>query len=91
MKPHPGNCRPTTELSRRKSSRIGQFARGLHAAAACALLLAGAAAVHAQQPAGAAASGAPGPETEIVVEGRHEGPRMWKVRKGDLRVQLGRP
>jgi len=47
------------------------------------LLLAGAAALHAQQPAGAAASGAPGPEAEIVVEGRHEGPRMWTVRKAD--------
>src|ERR1700731_5441567 len=68
MKPHPGNCPPTTKL---------------RAAAGCVLLLAGAAAVHAQQPAGAAASGAPGPETEIGVEGRHEGPRMWKVRKGD--------
>jgi len=82
MKPHPGNC-PTTELSRRKSGPIGQFARGLRAAAGCALLLAGAAAAHAQQPAGAAVSGVPGPETEIVVEGRHEGPRMWKVRKDD--------
>src|SRR3982075_2898538 len=52
----------------------------LRAAAGCVLLLAGASAVRAQQPAGAAASG---PETEIVVEGRHEGPRMWRVRKGD--------
>src|SRR5260221_4100145 len=82
MKPPPGNC-PTTDLSRRKSGPIGQFARGLRAAAGCALLLAGAAAAHAQQPAGAAVSGVPGPETEIVVEGRHEGPRMWDERKDD--------
>src|SRR3984893_10968300 len=56
---------------------------GLRAAAGCALLLAGAAAVHAQSPAGAAASGASGAATGIVGEGRHEGPRMWTVRKGD--------
>ena len=61
------------------SDRTTRYHR-LRAAAGCALLLAGATAVRAQQPAGAAASG---PETEIVVEGRHEGPRMWTVRKGD--------
>src|SRR5213592_4908129 len=36
-----------------------------------------------QQPAPTADAGTPGPETEIVVEGRHEGPRMWRVRNGD--------
>src|SRR3979490_1135870 len=56
---------------------------GLRAAAGCVALLAGAAAVPPQQPAGAAAPDASGPETEIVIEGRHEGPRMWTVRKGD--------
>ena len=35
----------------------------------------------AQQPAGTAAVTAP--IEEVVVEGRHEGPRMWVVRKGD--------
>ncbi|HEY0767187.1 MAG TPA: TraB/GumN family protein, partial [Steroidobacteraceae bacterium] len=62
-----------TTLQRRRLTVVG----------GCALLLA-AAAARAQQPAGAAAASlAQGPETEIVIEGRHEGPRMWKVRKGD--------
>jgi uncharacterized protein YbaP (TraB family) len=53
------------------------------ARALCALLLA-AAAAPAQQPAGAdrAAEGSAA-IPEIVVEGRHEGPRMWTVRKAD--------
>ena len=58
-----------------------ELGHALRAAAGCVLLLAGAATVRAQQPVAAAA--APGAETEIVVEGRHEGPRMWRVRKGD--------
>jgi len=61
----------------------GEFGRGLRAAAGCALLLVGAAAARAQEPRATADAGAPAPETEIVVEGRHEGPRMWRVRKGD--------
>ena len=44
-----------------------------------ALLLAGSAAAGAQQD-GAAA---PAPQIEVVVEGRHEGPRMWRVHKGE--------
>ena len=60
-----------------------ELGHALRAAAGCVLLLAGAATVRAQQPVAAAAAGAPGAETEIVVEGRHEGPRMWRVRKGD--------
>ena len=36
----------------------------------------------AQQPAAGAAP-ASAPTEEIVVEGRHEGPRMWTVRRGD--------
>jgi uncharacterized protein YbaP (TraB family) len=50
------------------------------------LLLAAGAAVRAQ-PAGVAPDPAPEPEAqpmqEVVVEGQHEGPRMWKVHKGD--------
>src|SRR2546430_15540450 len=61
----------------------GEFGGGLRAAAGCALLLAGAAAARAQQPAPTADASTPSSETEIVVEGRHEGPRMWRVRKGD--------
>jgi len=84
MKPRPGNCPPTTELSRRMRNTPGrELGRALRAAAGCVLLLAGAAAVRAQEPRATAAASAPGPETEIVVEGRHEGPRMWRVRKGD--------
>jgi len=49
--------------------------------ALCALLLAGAAA-RAQEPPGAAAAGS-APTPEIVVAGRHEGPRMWVVRRGE--------
>src|SRR5256885_8509502 len=84
MKPRRGHCRPTTEPSRRMRRRAGgEFGRGLRAAAGCALLLVGAAAARAQEPRATADAGAPAPETEIVVEGRHEGPRMWRVRKGD--------
>src|SRR5256886_9001369 len=83
MKPRRGHCRPTTEPSRRMRRRAGgEFGRGLRAAG-CALLLVGAAAARAQEPRATADAGAPAPETEIVVEGRHEGPRMWRVRKGD--------
>jgi uncharacterized protein YbaP (TraB family) len=49
----------------------------------CALLAAAASAV-AQQPAPAGSAAQPAaPAEEIVVEGRHEGPRMWTVRRGD--------
>jgi uncharacterized protein YbaP (TraB family) len=49
----------------------------------CALLAA-AVRAGAQQPAPAAsAAEAAAPAEEIVVEGRHEGPRMWTVRRGD--------
>ena len=50
--------------------------------AACALLL-GSAASHAQQAAPADAPGATPPLPEVVVEGQHEGPRMWRVRRDD--------
>src|SRR6201998_3233013 len=54
----------------------------LASSAACALLAApGAAAERGQQPAGADLTAQP--QEEIVVEGRHEGPRMWIVRSGD--------
>jgi uncharacterized protein YbaP (TraB family) len=52
-----------------------------------ALALAAAAGARAQPPAaGAAAPPAPpaeAPLPEVVVEGRHEGPRMWTVHRGD--------
>lgn len=53
-------------------------------ALASALALAAAAALCAQPPAaGPAAPPAEAPLAEVVVEGRHEGPRMWTVRRGD--------
>lgn len=53
-------------------------------ALASALALAAAAALCAQPPAaGTAAPPAEAPLAEVVVEGRHEGPRMWTVRRGD--------
>jgi len=45
-----------------------------------ALALAAAAGLSAQPP---AAGPAEAPLAEVVVEGRHEGPRMWTVRRGD--------
>jgi uncharacterized protein YbaP (TraB family) len=51
---------------------------GVRALALCALLPAAASA--AEPPAGAADSSPPA--EEIVVEGRHEGPRLWTVRSG---------
>jgi uncharacterized protein YbaP (TraB family) len=52
------------------------------ALALCALLLATGRALPAQPAAGAAAGVVP-PMEEVVVEGRHEGPRLWVVRKGE--------
>lgn len=53
-------------------------------ALASALALAAAAALCAQPPAaGPPAPPAEAPLAEVVVEGRHEGPRMWTVRRGD--------
>ena len=49
--------------------------------AACALLL-GSAASHAQQAATADAQGATS-LPEVVVEGQHQGPRLWRVRRDD--------
>jgi uncharacterized protein YbaP (TraB family) len=52
---------------------------------ACALLLASPA-VHAQQAVNPGAGNAQGATTqlpEIVVAGQHEGPRMWRVQRGD--------
>lgn len=49
-----------------------------------ALLLAAAGAAYAQQPEpGAAPATASQPIEEILVEGQHEGPRMWVVRRDD--------
>lgn len=53
-------------------------------ALASALALAAAAGLCAQPPAaGPPAPPAEAPLAEVVVEGRHEGPRMWTVRRGD--------
>jgi uncharacterized protein YbaP (TraB family) len=52
------------------------------ALALCVLLLAIGRTLSAQQAAGASTGVAP-PMEEVVVEGRHEGPRMWVVRKGE--------
>jgi uncharacterized protein YbaP (TraB family) len=50
----------------------------------CALMLAATrlAPARPDEPAGAIAT-SPAPIQEVVVEGQHEGPRMWIVRKGD--------
>src|ERR1700733_5137759 len=50
----------------------------------CALMLAAPrlAPARPDEPAGAIAT-SPAPIQEVVVEGQHEGPRMWIVRKGD--------
>ena len=52
-----------------------------------ALALAAAAGLRAQPPAASPATppapAAEAPLAEVVVEGRHEGPRMWTVRRGD--------
>jgi uncharacterized protein YbaP (TraB family) len=54
------------------------------ALALAVLVLGAAAAAPAQQPAGSAAPvSVPQPIEEILVEGRHEGPRLWIVRQGD--------
>jgi uncharacterized protein YbaP (TraB family) len=57
--------------------RIARYARALE----CLLLLAPLAAP--SQPTGAPAVESEAPLQEIVVEGSHEGPRLWTVRKGD--------
>jgi uncharacterized protein YbaP (TraB family) len=55
-----------------------------HAAtSAAAVLLALSAALRAQVPAAPAPPPGDAPLAEVVVEGRHEGPRMWTVRRGD--------
>jgi len=68
----------------RSSPRRHSSARAarLCAVTAGAALLALAAA-RAQQTSPGTAAAAAAPEEEVVVEGRHEGPRMWRVRKGD--------
>jgi len=59
-------------------------ARAKHLALASGLALAAAAGLGAQPPAaGPAAPSAEEPLAEVVVEGRHEGPRMWTVRRRD--------
>ena len=49
----------------------------------CALLPAATSARAQQPPAAGSAREPAAPVEEIVVEGRHEGPRMWTVRRGD--------
>jgi uncharacterized protein YbaP (TraB family) len=64
--------------------RRGRGAPGT-AAVCAALLLAGLPGANAQTPPAGAAAGDAAAETtpEIVVEGRHEGPRLWTVHQGD--------
>jgi uncharacterized protein YbaP (TraB family) len=50
---------------------------------AAAVLLALSAVLRAQVPAAPAPPPGDAPLAEVVVEGRHEGPRMWTVRRGD--------
>jgi uncharacterized protein YbaP (TraB family) len=57
--------------------RIARYARGV-----TYLLLAAPLAAPAQ-PAGAAVAASDAPLQEVIVEGSHEGPRLWTVRKGD--------
>ena len=72
-------CQPGARPSRRLAARVA------------VVLLAGAAGLRAQPPAGPAtpvpvpppAPATEAPLAEVVVEGRHEGPRMWTVRRGD--------
>ena len=57
-----------------------------HAVLVAALLAAAGAGLHAQPPAATPSTPAPvaeAPLAEVVVEGQHEGPRMWTVRRGD--------
>ncbi len=57
-----------------------------HAALVTALIAAAGAGLRAQPPAAGPATPAPvaeAPLAEVVVEGKHEGPRMWTVRRGD--------
>jgi uncharacterized protein YbaP (TraB family) len=68
---------PATRPSARSLGLLGILAS---AAASTLLSMPGARAQGAQ--AGASEEPAP-PQEEIVVEGRHEGPRMWVVHKGD--------
>jgi uncharacterized protein YbaP (TraB family) len=62
-------------------------ARAQRAALVAALALAAAGGLRAQPPAASPATpsapAAEAPLAEVVVEGRHEGPRMWTVRRGD--------
>jgi uncharacterized protein YbaP (TraB family) len=59
-------------------------ARARQVTLAGALALAAGVGLCAQPPAaGPAAPSAEAPLAEVVVEGRHEGPRMWTVRRGD--------
>lgn len=55
--------------------------RTVCALATCAVLSAAAMPAHAQRPAaGDAAAGPAAPIEEVVIEGQHEGPRLWTVR-----------
>jgi uncharacterized protein YbaP (TraB family) len=63
----------------------GAIRQRLAILAGCALLGAQAAPALAEPapPVAAAPADTSAPQTEIVVEGRHEGPHMWLVRRGD--------
>lgn len=59
-----------------------KLSRPSSALAALLIAVGAVCAVRGQTPPGAAAA-APDALAEVVVEGRHEGPRMWRVQKGD--------
>jgi uncharacterized protein YbaP (TraB family) len=67
-------------------------ARAQRAALVAALALAAAGGLRTQPPAASPATpsapAAEAPLAEVVVEGRHEGPRMWTVRRGDHTVWI---
>src|SRR6516225_9482075 len=78
MRAHPISCRTTTEGMPSARRFLLPVLATLGAAA-------GSSAVGAVAPrlVQGAAANAPEPMEELVVEGRHEGPRMWTVRSGD--------
>lgn len=57
--------------------------KAVSALSMCVMLASAAAPLRAQQPSGADAAAGQAPVEEVVIEGRHEGPRLWAVRKAD--------
>jgi uncharacterized protein YbaP (TraB family) len=70
-------------MSRQLEHHPGGRRRRLRLLGGCALLCARAAAAYAESPVPATPGDSYAPQAEVVVEGRHEGPRMWLVHRGD--------